>query len=86
MPITMLDDAIDAHAFRPKEVRMGLMLWKELEKGGRIEWKQGVIQPNPGLSYESEFESPFLNGDIFIHIDPRLGLFDYELPYKKNPE
>ncbi|MGZ5576050.1 MAG: hypothetical protein ACXWEV_04160 [Methylobacter sp.] len=86
MVIKMLDDAINAHSFPPKEVRMGLMLWKELDKKGRITWRRGVIQTKPGLICESEFEFPFLNGDIFVHIDPRLELFEYQLPRKKNPE
>ncbi|HEY8160105.1 MAG TPA: hypothetical protein VIF10_15515 [Methylobacter sp.] len=78
--IAMLDEAINDHSFSPKEVRIGLMLWKVLEEDGRIKWKQGVIQPKPGLICESEFEFPFLNGDIFVHIDPRLDLFEYQLP------
>jgi hypothetical protein len=81
---TRLDTAINTHPFSLKEVRMGLMLWKALEKNGRIEWKPGVIQTEPGLICESEFEFPFLNGDIFIHIDPILGLFDYQLPTLSN--
>lgn len=86
MVLSTLDDAINTLSFPPQEVRMGLMLWKELEKNGRIEWRPGVIQTEPGSSGVSEFEFPFLNGDILVHIDPRLELFGYQLPHKRNPE
>jgi hypothetical protein len=88
MVLSMLDDAINMLPFLPKEVRIGLMLWKELEKDGRIEWRRAVIQTiqtKPKLIFESEFEFPFLNKSILVHIDPRLEPFEYQLPHKNNP-
>lgn len=71
-----LDHAISNHPFRPKEVKVGIELWKALKQAGRITWKRGSFE---GVM-DSEFDAPVLDESIFVHVDPELKDWGYIVP------
>lgn len=76
MPISILDNAITNHTFRPKGIKVGIELWKALKAAERIEWKRGYIEG----AIESGIDFPVIDGDIFVHVDPELRDFGYQFP------
>jgi hypothetical protein len=76
MPISVLDQAIASHSFRPKGIKVGSELWKQLVAAGRIKWVRGYIE---GVT-DSGIDFPALDGNIFVHVSPELGDLQYELP------
>lgn len=76
MPINTLDQAIASHSFRPKGIKVGSGLWKQLVAAGRIKWVRGHIE---GV-VDSGIDFPTLDGNIFVHVSPELDDLQYELP------
>ena len=76
MPISILDQAIASHPFSPKGIKVDLELWKQLVASERIEWKHGYLE---GI-IDSGIDLPVINGKIFVHVDPDLGDFSFQLP------
>ena len=76
MPVTVLDQAIASHPFRPKGIKVGSGLWKNLVAAGRIKWKREYLE---GV-IDSGIDFPVLDENIFVHVSPELDDFAYELP------
>lgn len=76
MSINALDQAITSHPFRPKGIKVGFDLWKNLTNAGRIKWKRGYIE---GV-IDSKIDFPVLNEEIFVHVAPELENLEFELP------
>ena len=72
----VLDEALSAHPFRPKGIKAGSELWKALNQAGRIKWRRGYIE---GV-LDSGIDIPVLDEDIFVHVDPELDDWSYDLP------
>ena len=76
MPVTVLDQEIASHPFRPKGIKVGSGLWKNLVAAGRIKWKREYLE---GV-IDSGIDFPVLDENIFVHVSPELDDFAYELP------
>ncbi|MFN4327650.1 MAG: hypothetical protein ACK4FF_02135 [Limnobacter sp.] len=74
--MSILDQAIAAHPFYPKAIKVGSQLWKDLAAAGRIKWKRGYIE---GV-IDSKVDFPTLDERIFLHVSPELDDLSYELP------
>jgi hypothetical protein len=74
--IDVLDQAIKNNPSRPKGIKVAGELWKALNKSGRVKWKRGYFEGimNSGKDF------PVLDEDIFIHVDPELDNWSYDLP------
>lgn len=76
MPVNVLDQAVASHPFRPKGIKVGTELWKNLVATGRIQWKRGYLE---GV-IDSETDFPVLDENIFVHVAPELNDCAFELP------
>ena len=74
--ISVLDQAIDGHSFRPKGIKVGRDLWRALTAANRIKWKPGYLE---GV-VDSQIDFPILDEDIFVHVSPELDGYGYDLP------
>lgn|GEM_PF-1723008 len=74
--VETLGETIANHPFRPKGIKVGTELWKALNETGRIKWKRGYIE---GIA-DSGIDFPVLDENIFVHVDPDLRGWDYDLP------
>lgn len=71
-----LDKAISGQQNRPKAIKVGIELWKELIKERRIIYRRGYIE---GV-IDSGIDLPTLDQEIFVHIDPALGDYSFDFP------
>jgi len=78
--IKNLDKAISNSKSKPKGIKVGVDLWKELNANGRIKWKRGVLVFKNDPQIDSELDFPMINEDIFVHVAPELDDLSYELP------
>ncbi|MCY1224067.1 hypothetical protein [Achromobacter veterisilvae] len=74
--ITVLDQAIAEHKFRPKGIKIGQDLWSALNAADRIKWKRGYLE---GM-VDSHIDFPVLDENIFVHVSPELDGHGYDLP------
>ncbi len=80
MALEDLDKAIERLAFRPKGIKVGRELFKELYKSGRLTENVDMFcgMP-PGV------RGWFLDSDIYVLYDPYyLGDLEFELPSKSS--
>ena len=78
MPVSTLDQAIASHSFQPKGIKVSPDLWRELVSAGRITWKRGYLEG----AIDSGIDFPVLDNSIFVHVDPELEDYGYQLPPK----
>lgn len=76
MPVSVLDQSIASHPFRPKGIKVGTELWKSLVATGRLKWKRGYLE---GV-IDSGIDFPILDENIFVHVAPELNDYAFELP------
>lgn len=74
--VGLFDSAVANLGFKPKGVKVGAELYKELVHGGRVERQRALI----GGILDIGLELPYLDGDIYVHVDPELDDWAYELP------
>lgn len=74
-----VDEALNAHPFRPKGIKVGSEVWKALNADGRITWKRGYLEG----AIDSEIDFPVLDEDIFVRIDPELDDLEVSLPPRR---
>lgn len=74
--ISSFDSAVGNLGFRPKGVKVGQELYRQLKEYGRVEKKRALL----GGVLDMGMELPFLDGDIHVHIGPELDDWDYEMP------
>ena len=78
MNIEKIEDAIKNHSPRPKGIKVGTELYKEMVSKNKIKWKRGYIK---GV-IDTETDYPIFDENIFVHVDPYLDDYDFELPHK----
>lgn len=76
LAIDSFDSAIRALGFKPKGVAVGWDLYQKLKRAGRVEQKRALL----GGALDIGLDLPCLDGDIFVHIDPDLDDWGYEMP------
>lgn len=64
--------------FAPKGVKVGVELYKELVKLGRVKQKFAFLE---GI-IDIGLELPFLDEEIHIYVDPLIDDWDFKMPTK----
>ena len=76
--VNAFDSAMQKLGFAPKGVKVGVELYKELVKLGRVKQKFAFLE---GI-IDIGLELPFLDEEIHIYVDPLIDDWDFKMPTK----